>query len=408
MTTAHLQSADIFTDAAPGIEFDTADETWTISPEALVSSSAASAVFSRLADSALFNQGSIFSTSQREAAVDYTGEGGLISNAAGARIIGADDGVRVDNRSQTIDNHGSIEGLAAVGVELDSTADQSTLSNEGAIFGRAAGVEIFASGRGSIHNLGVIASDSVGIDIEAPPGATVLVTNARGAMISGSDDAILVDQGGLFLDNRGTLTGDISMTHSADAATIINHGMIDGPVILGNRDDTFLGTGGTVLAVFGNDGSDRLTGGARADQLFGDGGNDRLVGAAGNDILGGGSGFDTLTGGPGRDQFVFETGLDPLHNVDRITDFAPHIDKIFLGDDIFQHLGHDGTLSAARFLIGAAGGPGAHIIYNPSNGFLLYDSDGPGGAGAEHFATLNPHLALHSTDFVLTHLLFEE
>src|SRR6516164_342733 len=118
MTTAHLQSADIFTDAAPGIEFDTADETWTISPEALVSSSAASAVFSRLADSALFNQGSIFSTSQTEAAVEYTGEGGLISNAAGARIIGAHDGVRVDNRSQTIDNHGSIEGLAAVGVEL--------------------------------------------------------------------------------------------------------------------------------------------------------------------------------------------------------------------------------------------------------------------------------------------------
>src|SRR5690348_11341214 len=107
MNTPHEQSMDIFADAFPGIEFDTDDETWTIDPGTLVSSSNNSGVFSRHSDSALLNQGSIFSTSQSVAAVEFTGDNGLISNAAGASIIGTDDGVLVDNRSETILNHGT-------------------------------------------------------------------------------------------------------------------------------------------------------------------------------------------------------------------------------------------------------------------------------------------------------------
>ena len=214
--------------------------------------------------------------------------------------------------------------------------------------------------------------------------------------------------GGLFLDNHGTVTGEISLEPGSGAATIINHGTIDGLVFLGSGDDLFVGSGGTATVVFGGGGNDRLIGGSHADVLLGDGGNDRLSGAAGNDTLSGGSGFDTLTGGPGKDQFVFETNLDPLHNIERVTDFTPNVDKIDLNDRTFLHLGHDGVLAAARFHIGAAAASaGNRIIYNPANGFLFYDADGKGGASEVHFATLAPHLGLHHSDFLVVHSLLE-
>jgi Ca2+-binding RTX toxin-like protein len=42
-----------------------------------------------------------------------------------------------------------------------------------------------------------------------------------------------------------------------------------------------------------------------------------------------------------------------------------------------------------------------HIIYNPGNGWLIYDANGSAAGGAVHFATLAPHLTLTSTDFLV-------
>src|SRR5581483_2105850 len=126
-------------------------------------------------------------------------------------------------------------------------------------------------------------------------------------------------------------------------------------------------------------------GGSTADTLFGGSGDDRLIGAGGADRLDGGLGNDTLTGGKGRDQFVFDTTLDSAANVDRITDFTVRVDKILLGDRIFPGIGHDGVLPGALFHVGAgAQGGDDRIIYNPANGFLIYDANGNQHGGAVH------------------------
>ena len=408
MKTIAAQVMDRFTDADPGIRFDTSDENWTIESGVLVASGANDGILSEFANSSLFNNGSILSASEFEGSVTFDGDNGFIANAAGARIIGGNDGILLDGHGETVENHGSINGLADDGVTFGVFSDHDVLTNDGAIFGRSNGVGIFSADGGVINNLGRIASDTVGVDIEIKSGQTTVITNATGATISGPSEAIRVDNGGVFFDNHGTVTGEIAIDPSADAATILNHGTISGLVFLGPGNDVFIGKGGTALPVFGGGGDDQLIGGSHADVLFGDNGNDRLNGAGGKDTLSGGSGFDTLTGGPGRDQFVFETDLDPAHNVDRITDFTANVDKIDLNDQVFLHLGGDGVLAAARFHVGAApASAGDRIIYNPANGFLLYDPDGKGGAGEVHFATLAPHLGLHNTDFVVMHPFLE-
>jgi Ca2+-binding RTX toxin-like protein len=408
MTTLHTQNDDIFRDDDTGIVFDTSDESWTISSNVLVSSGALDGVFTAKANSVLDNNGTILSASEFEAGVTFDGDAGFILNAAGARIIGATVGILVGGHSETIENHGSITALSSDGVVFYLTSDNSVLTNDGAIFGRDEGVADISTDGGVIHNLGRIASGGSGIGINIPGGHTTTVTNASGATISGTDWAILVEGGGLFLDNHGRVNGDIVLASTADAATIVNHGTIDGLVFLGSGDDRFTGLGGTVAAVYGGSGNDTAIGGKHADLLFGDAGNDQLNGGAGSDTLSGGAGINTLTGGPGRDQFVFEATLDPLHNVERITDCAPNVDEIVLNDHIFLHLGHDGILAAAHFHVGTGAARASdNIIYNPANGFLFYDPDGRGGSGEIHFATLAPHLALHNTDFMVTHPFVE-
>ena len=138
------------------------------------------------------------------------------------------------------------------------------------------------------------------------------------------------------------------------------------------------------------------------DLLIGDAGNDRLAGGGGNDALIGGLGPDTLIGGPGSDVFIFHEAPKRAPNVDRIIDFTVHVDKVGLNPEVFSGIGDPWTLAAAHFHAGAAAADASdRIIYNPNNGFLFYDSDGRGGTGQVHFATLAPHLALHGSDFLI-------
>jgi Ca2+-binding RTX toxin-like protein len=188
--------------------------------------------------------------------------------------------------------------------------------------------------------------------------------------------------------------------------TIVNHGRNVGAVFLGGGNDVYMGTGGTAADVSGDDGNDRLTGGNAADKLYGGNGNDRLVGAGGNDTLDGGPGDDTLTGGAGSDHFIFQSDLAAGGNLDRITDFTVNVDKIVLEETVFLGIGHAGALAAGFFHVGAgAHDANDHIIYNPNNGFLIYDANGNQTGGAVHFATLAPHLALTHADFLVTEIL---
>lgn len=340
--------------------------------------------------------------------VEVEGGNSLVSNAADARIIGVDDGVIADGGTAEVDNHGSIAGLVGNGVVFGDRSDHVTLNNDGAISGRNDSMLLASRlDGGTIYNSGLITSDHVSIEVFTATGLTTVIDNVAGGTIRGGRDAILVSQGGIALDNHGKVIGGIDISFDlAEPDVIVNHGKIIGGVFFGGGNDVFIGTGGTSGAVFGGDGDDRLVGGNAADKLYGGNGNDRLIGAGGNDTLDGGSGFDTLTGGPGRDQFVFQSDLNPGRNLDRITDFTVNVDKIVLEETDFQGIGHAGVLAAGFFHVGAAARDADdHIVYNPSNGFLIYDANGNHPGGAVHFATLAPHLALTHTDFLVTEIL---
>jgi serralysin len=142
----------------------------------------------------------------------------------------------------------------------------------------------------------------------------------------------------------------------------------------------------------GGGGSDRLTGNTIANTLKGGGGNDTLNGMTGNDIL---------LGGAGADSFVFSTNLSTA-NVDRLTDFNPVSDTIYLENGIFRALTKTGALAAGYFHTG----PAAHdtsdrVIYDKTSGTLFYDADGTGAAAAAKFALLPKGLALGASDFLV-------
>ncbi|SDW58789.1 CAP domain-containing protein [Nitrosomonas communis] len=148
----------------------------------------------------------------------------------------------------------------------------------------------------------------------------------------------------------------------------------------------------------GTSGADAISGLRGSDQLHGHEGKDTLDGGSGNDILWGGADADTLTGGTGRDIFVFDTNLDGT--VDKITDFTPGNDIIYLENNVFTNLTSGDFLSARAFHIGTQAHDSTdRIIYNTQTGALSYDADGIGGASAQQFAQLTGGLALTNEDF---------
>jgi len=161
----------------------------------------------------------------------------------------------------------------------------------------------------------------------------------------------------------------------------------------------------------GDDGANRLTGGAGDDRLAGRGGDDRLIGQAGNDELVGGDGADTLIGGAGRDILTGGEGADTFvfndaptnRGFDDITDMTVGTDTIALARFLFGMNGLPaGDLPEERFHVGStATTADQRILYDPSNGNLLYDADGSGGGNAVRFGTVTAGIALTADDFIL-------
>jgi Ca2+-binding RTX toxin-like protein len=150
----------------------------------------------------------------------------------------------------------------------------------------------------------------------------------------------------------------------------------------------------------GGSNGDTLVGDSRANVLNGNAGNDKLTGGSGNDTLVGGLGKDTLTGGAGKDLLMFNAALGSS-NIDTIVGYSVADDTVRLENAIFKALGAaTGTLAAGKFFIGsAARDADDRIIYNQSNGALIYDSNGNGSGGAVQFAKLSAGLSLTHADF---------
>ena len=138
------------------------------------------------------------------------------------------------------------------------------------------------------------------------------------------------------------------------------------------------------------DGIENVVGTVFYDTLVGNDGANRLAGARGN---------DTLTGNGGADEFVFDTALNAVNNVDHITDFTPGTDKIVLENAIFFGLS-EGGLQANNLILGtqATGGQN-RIIYDQATGNLWFDDDGTVPTPPILFAVLDNKPALTAADF---------
>ncbi len=147
-------------------------------------------------------------------------------------------------------------------------------------------------------------------------------------------------------------------------------------------------------------GGDKIAGSHMDDRLYGLNGNDKIKGWRGDDIIFGGNGRDTLTGYLGDDSFVFKEKLNS-HKADTITDFKPGQDDIWLKHKIFDEL-PKGTLHDSAFIAAHdAKHDGATIIYRPSSGDIFYDPDGTGHLDKTKFATVDKHLDITHSDFLV-------
>ena len=150
----------------------------------------------------------------------------------------------------------------------------------------------------------------------------------------------------------------------------------------------------------GRDGNDILVGAGGNDQLLGEAGNDRLDGGTGDDVLRAHDGNDTMTGGSGSDEFVFDTPLDALNNVDHITDFEVGTDRLLLFAGVFSAL--PVNLEPGNFRSGTSAlDADDRILYDAATGHIFYDADGVGGIAAIQFASVTAGMVLTYTDFFI-------
>ncbi len=150
-------------------------------------------------------------------------------------------------------------------------------------------------------------------------GETIIVHGDKG-----NDTIVILDNAGssweanLFGDEGDdSLTGGAKpdVIHGGPGADRIL-GLAGADKVFGDDGDDYLFGGVGDDQLDGGDGNDWLYGGAGLDWIFGQGGDDRLFGNSGDDILVGGTGDDLIWGGSGRDVMIGGHGRDLLYGGD--------------------------------------------------------------------------------------------
>jgi Ca2+-binding RTX toxin-like protein len=171
---------------------------------------------------------------------------------------------------------------------------------------------------------------------------------------------------------------------------------------LGSSLEQLFLSGTSAIDGTGNGLANTLYGNAAANKLSGLAGNDFISAGAGHDTILGGAGNDRLSGGAGFDRFVFNTALSATTNVDRISDYSAADDTFAVAKSVFSAFASLGTLHAGQFYKGtSAHDADDRIIYNATNGALIYDSNGNTAGGATMFAILATGLTLTHADFTI-------
>ncbi|WP_147125475.1 calcium-binding protein [Shimia ponticola] len=233
------------------------------------------------------------------------------------------------------------------------------------------------------------------------------VTNESGAVVNGS---VALGGGGNALTNRGQITGDVTggddvdilvLTHGSNIGGGINLNdgndsvgttgfgagsiIVDGPIFLGDGDDSFAGSFSNVgFDVDGNAGDDTITGSQSADRLSG------------------GTGTNTLSGLGGGDTFVFNVESGST----KITDFSTLetieirglVTEDFVGrmtvdtgkaDTLF--FGFEGRMTAARQLVEVA-------VSEMGDDTILHITSGLNGYSQTHRADFDLTITLEDFD----------
>lgn len=224
-----------------------------------------------------------------------------------------------------------------------------------------------------------------------------LYGNAHFQKITGNaGDNVLSDGGGGGDSLRGLDGNDIYIIRSADTTIVESAGR-------GTADRVAAAVDYTLES---NDHIEIMTttssAGTTAVDLTGNDWEQNMVGNRGNNRLDGKGGWDRLTGGDGIDTFLFtsELGAD---NFDRITDYDPSEDRIWIDDAVFAGLS-TGVLAASAFTANTSGqaqDASDRIIYDTDSGYLYFDADGTGSAGRMYFAKVEAGLAMTADEFLV-------
>ncbi|RVM91451.1 calcium-binding protein [Sinorhizobium meliloti] len=234
--------------------------------------------------------------------------------------------------------------------------------------------------------------------VQGNSGSNFLRTFAGADTLYGAAGADLMRGGSgndtYYVDNTGDVVDENLDSGSGTDIVLstISFDLANTAVVKGNVERLTLQGSGAINGT-GNDLFNFLTGNGAANTLDG---------AAGNDTINGGVGNDTLIGAAGLDTFTFSTALNAASNVDTIVDFVVADDTIALENGIFTAIVGTGTLTDVQFVANATGAAETaenRIIYDVDTGELFYDSDGNGGGGAVHFATLAPNLSITAAGF---------
>lgn len=367
------QEVSVYNPAGPAITYTKSNQKWTILDGVAVGSGGSETVSSAYSGSKLINKGLIYDAKY---GVYFTGQKDVsVINKEGGFITG-DYGVSFNNSvamDMTLKNDGTIFGSVVDGVR-SASSDGLELYNNGSIYGKSHGVNVNATPVGAttgpmIENAGLIHGDDTGIRSTTLFWLTNTIINKKGGTIAGSDDAIYIDQGRLFLDNQGTLKGDVWAAEGKDK--VVNEGKIDGKVYLWGGNDTFKNKDG------------------KAGKVFGDAGD------------------DTFVAGDRKDKYVFIGALDAATNVDRIKNFESGKDKFFLSQGDFAALTPDGQLLGSEFHRGkTAQDADDHILYHKESGRLWYDENGDAAGGRTLFARLDEGQKLKASDFTVEEFVF--
>jgi Ca2+-binding RTX toxin-like protein len=284
------------------------------------------------------------------------------------------------------------------------------------VFAADIGLESVTIGTGVAAAAVTTATTALGINAAAAPNGLSIFGNAGNNTITGSAGIDTMDGGNgadLYLvtssvQHSAAEINDSGASGSDElrfASTTAGQTLTVYAADLGLESVT-IGTGTAAAAVITGTTALSINAAAAPNglSLRGNAGGNTLTGTSFDDTINGGSGNDTLIGGAGIDSFRFDSSLNAVTNVDRITDFSiAQNDGIQLENAVFTALATTGPLAATAFVIGlVATTANQRIVYSSGTGFLYYDPDGNGLLGATQFATLTAGLGLTAGSFTVT------